>query len=140
MTALIVVMAGLALGSDETERVLTETQQHFMCDGYWVGTWQDLKRTQKVRTLKVWGGCLNFTDQGQEFSLGFGDVWPCRWVDERSGKCKVPLLGGEFMYGIYKRENGRLIICLGKDNRPCKFKVDENSVLLILKPGKSPRK
>ena len=40
---MIVLVAGIAGGSDGQERISTEPSQHFMGNGYWEGTWEQVE-------------------------------------------------------------------------------------------------
>jgi hypothetical protein len=131
MTTVMVFMAGLALGSDGTERVSAETEQRLAISGNWEGV------------LKSWtGGKL------KTWKLELGPDWmkvarklTCRWIDEGQGKCRVILDGEHDRYGIYKREAGQLVICYAySGDRPTSFHANPRQPLLILKPVHPPGK
>jgi hypothetical protein len=136
MTTWMVLMAGLALGSDGTEQISTETEQRFAFDGYWDGVQQgidpmeDLPITCDVKFEPGWatlcGLRMNF-----------------KWVDQGRGKCRLILMNGSLIYhGLYKRASGQLVICYGHSGqgRPTAFEVNKTQNLLILNPVKPPKK
>jgi len=138
MTALtLALVAGMAVGRDGPERIAAKAHQHFLGNGYWVGIAQhpgidgDEVRTT---TLTFQPGIVI---EGEE-------KHSCEWVDEGRGRCRVihlefdPTLSLE---GIYKREAGQLVICLGATgDRPTGFHRDETHSLVILHPAKPPKK
>jgi hypothetical protein len=133
MTTLMVLMAGLTLGNDGTERISAETEQRLAIGGYWGGIAQSadtgVLETHQVRLepdLLIWVGKL-----GEHATNG-------NWIDEGQGKCRF---GRRSCYGIFKRESGQLVICYGeRGERPARFQADAHNYLLILKPVKPPKK
>jgi hypothetical protein len=136
MTTLMVLMAGLTLGSDGTEWISTETDQRLAIDGYWEGVDRDFV-TRGPRTLGV------RLEPGRTIwvSIGFENAWDCQWVDEGRGRCQF-IYNANVRYGIYKRVQGQLIICYAAPghSRPIAFFADEGYSLLILKPAITPKK
>jgi hypothetical protein len=134
MSALLVLMAGLALGSDGTDRTSTETEQRLAIDGYWGGIVQISSQNEMV-TYKV------KLEPGRTMLVILGLWINQTWVDEGQGKCRL-IRDRKFIgYGIYKRERGQLVICCGDlgNGRPIAFQADETHNLFILKPTKPPR-
>jgi hypothetical protein len=137
MTSMIVLMAGLAVGSDGTEQISTETG-YLAIEGCWEGIRQYPYRHQlesdKVRL-----------EPGQIILLrGNGTpkgTTPCKWIDEGRGKCQLILID-QVCHGIYKRERGQLVVCYGDigHGRPTSFHPDETQTRLILKQTKPPGK
>jgi hypothetical protein len=129
MTTLMVLMAGLAMGSDGTERNSAETEQRLGIWGYWEGIEQNVQNGEP-NSLDV------------ELAPGWFSGLSCKWFDESGGKCRFIVGDKWIFFGIYKRESGRLVICYvdnGHD-RPTRFQPDGNKRLLILKPAKPPGK
>ena len=150
MSALMVLMAGLTVGSDETERILAETEQRLAIAGYWEGTGEGNLGTVARRTVdvQVESGFLLYKPRG-------GAAWielACQWVDEGNGKCRFLVVNPrttirreleEWWDGIYKREAGCLTISLRKSNKgrqPLAVQSGDDHLLLILKRVKLPKK
>jgi hypothetical protein len=129
MTTFMVLMAGLALGSDGTERISTETEQCLDIEGYWEGIMQYGTRKRGILTSIV------------KLESGRFNGHSCSWVDDGQGKCQF-IYDDLIRYGIYQREPGRLIICFGELGyaRPIRFHADQTQDLLILKPANPPKK
>jgi hypothetical protein len=69
-----------------------------------------------------------------------GIEWNCRWIDEGHGKCQM-IADNYIAKGIYKREAGKLIICLPSGgNRPTEFRATDANYLLFLHPAKPLKK
>jgi len=129
MSALMfALVAGIAVGSDGTERISVETEQHFLGNGYWEGIAQ-VSGGYTV-SVKLEPGKIIW-DENDRF---------IRWCDEGPGRCR--LIGeGDTQLGIFKRESMQLIVCMGTEgNRPTGFFCDNEHWLLILKPAKPPKK
>jgi len=138
MTALtLALVAGLAVGSDRTERISTEAKQPFLGNGYWEGIGHrpgiDGDEIQTA-TVKIQPGLV--IEGEKKFS--------CQWIDEGRGRCR--LIHVEFdpplsLEGIYKQEAGQLIICLGQSgDRPTRFHRDQTHGLIILYRAKPLKK
>ena len=128
MTALtLALVAGMAVGSDGAERISTETEQHFMGNGYWEGT--------LVGTVH---NVVRF--EPGKISL-LGRKSSCRWIDEGQGRCQYILEGCNVDRGIYKREAEQLTICMSRlGDRPTKFESEGRYILMVLKPAKPSKK
>jgi len=133
----LALVAGIALGSDDRERILTETQEAIRLEGEWEGTWEEKSYNQRrCRPFRLGGGRMYFDDGNPVGPPIFINL-----TDEGLGNCRVRLFlgkNGKEFDGIYIRESGRLIICFGGRSRPKKFMISEG-MLLTLYPIK-PRK
>jgi hypothetical protein len=139
MTTLMVLMAGLTLGSDVTERIPTETEQRLAIDGYWEGILQTVSN-DKTSIYKV---RLEPASLTRVYEDKCRMTYPCNWTDDGQGTCRLVFANGDsILYGIYKREGRQLTICYQNPGygRPAKFRVDQAHNLLILKPAKPPKK
>jgi len=130
---MLALVAGIAVGSDGTEPISTETEQRLAIGGYWEGVAYSVDSGgMKTRNARVEPG-LVIEDNGIK--------WFCRWSDEGRGRCQLIVDGVRSLPCIYKREAGQLIICYGYGNRrPTRFHADKTQILLILKPAKPPKK
>jgi hypothetical protein len=135
MTTLMVLMAGLVLGSDGVERVSTETKQRLCIDGSWEGSGQYVGDNGPG----TWKVKLEPGRMKRELTAGL--VTDAKWAAEGSGKFRL-VDGNVILYGIYKFEAGQLVICF-RDfgyGRPSTFHIDRTHNLLILKPVNPPKK
>ena len=139
MTTMMVLMAGLTLGSNGAERISTETEQRLCLKDRWAGTLEGVLvfNKQEIGLFQVGLRDVKMFVVSQPQNL----AWSCNtvntvWVDEGQGKCHLTI--GDFgtWRGIYKHEAGQLFICLdstGKD-RPTDFgSTKEGRSLFILK-------
>jgi hypothetical protein len=139
MSALMMALvAGLAVGSDGTERISTETKS-LAIEGYWEGVKWYIDP---------------FEDQPITCIVKFEPGWVIidglrinsKWLDEGRGKCRLIQNGSLINHAIYKRETGQLVICCAiRGDRPVRFqpRFDGNlseTILYILKPAKPPKK
>jgi hypothetical protein len=138
MTALMILMAVMTVGSDGMERISTATEQHLVIGGYWEGDYHHYSEEDG-----------SFADYETSFRQGEWIIkhrrgficlaTPSRFVDEGQGRCRLMVQGDSIpMSGIYKREAGQLVICLGII-RPITFHCDKGNSLLTLKPAKPPK-
>jgi len=139
MTALtLALVAGMAVGSDGWERISTDVEKRLAIDGYWEGDYHYYSEED--------GSTADYETsfrQGEwiiRHRRGFiCRATPSRFVDEGQGRCRLMVQGDSIpMSGIYKREAGQLVICLGII-RPITFHCDKGHSLLTLKLAKPPK-
>jgi len=141
MTALTLgLVAGLAVGSDGTERISTETHQRLAIEGYWEGTVQTVLKLADAPELITGDGGFEPGKYGDRSS---------QWMDEGNGRCQWTLQLAKNLHiydtqlGIYKHEAGRLIICVrgnGAKGRPTAFSPSESDYVFTLRPVQPPKK
>jgi hypothetical protein len=147
MTALTLAMvAGFAVGSDGQEGISTETDQRLCIGGNWEGSYQG--------TCPEWPG---LEEQGLPLFIqdGFafvetppgqrpGPIYLLgEWIDEGNGRFRIDFWSmGTSFHGIYRRQGGRLSICMTAPSiqRPKAFIADQEHALLTLTPAKPPKK
>jgi len=126
------IVAGMVLGSGP-ERGSTETTHALCLDGYWKGTWQDRLGSDRIYPVSLDRDSFNMD--------GIRLARHCHWVDEGYGRFKVTDDNSRSIFhGIYKYENGRFILCMGRPDkpRPTAFQAGNEKALLILEPAKPP--
>jgi hypothetical protein len=142
MTTLMVLMAGLTLGSDRSEGISTKAEQRLCIEGKWKGSYQGtcpgwLGLEDAVFPIVIQRGAVSIEKPPQlvlpATLLLLGD-----WIDEGKGRFRIDFDGFETQFhGIYRREAGCLIICMTAPNipRPTAFTADGEHALLFLKPA-----
>lgn len=143
MSAIVMAMVvGMALGSDGSERITTESVEHLCLDGEWEGTWTGRNflrqspylgllvhsKTEEDFTVRITPDRIEAQGKGISFKIGVR-----KWIDEDQGKFRY-----SNWLGIYKREGGRLFLCMKWDGsgRPTTFQAGEGQVLIVLKRAK----
>jgi len=143
MTALtLALLAGMAVGSGP-ERIPEETRQHFLGNGYWEGTWKGselcglLHMDERAFMVTLEPGLLRLRGEGHLLGITLAT-----WIDEGKGRFRIAEKDRRCWWGIYKRGEGCLVICLkkGDKERPTLFCPGDDQALLILKPAKPPKK
>jgi hypothetical protein len=140
MSALLMTLvAGLAVGNGP-ERISSESAERLGLGGVWdvtVEGWQeDDDKSEETVTFAVkrkWG---------REVAVTANTDYA--WIDEGDGRVSVrSLTTGQTIYlGIYKRQAGRLIICLmkyPKKGRPTAFRAGGGQVLATFQRPKPPK-
>jgi hypothetical protein len=146
MTALMMALvAGIAVASDGTERISTDTEQRLCIGGEWEGFylgtcpgWFGLEEQGSLLVLGTGLASVKLTGQPKGVLLFLGD-----WIDEGNGRFQMK--GSELaspFHGIYRREAGYLTICMTAPSisRPTAFKSDSEHVVLFLKLANPPKK
>jgi len=79
MTALtLALVAGMAVGSDGTEKFSTETEEQLGINGYWEGNLRfEINNEVSTNCVKLENGVLIIGRIRNQ----------CRWVDEGRGRC-----------------------------------------------------
>jgi hypothetical protein len=146
MTALIMALAaGMVVGSDESGWASTEIEERLCIQNREEGTWQYYSHCyQEMLFFKVTlkQGYIWLTPKGEKNPTA---RYGCQWVDEGGGKCRMILDDPAVpcWLGIYKREAGRLIICLGDprgERRPIAFWANYEQSLFIFHNVQPPPK
>jgi hypothetical protein len=133
---MMALVAGMALGSDAIGRKSMDVEQRLCIEGDWEGTWKE-SVPSRIRIIRVRPGNMDVIMGPNEFV-----TFPIMWGDEGMGRCQMTKSSAVVFNCIYKRETGRLIICLLRTEigMPMGFHPIDGQSLLILKPAKPPKK
>jgi len=130
MSVLMLALAASMTVGNDAQPLLPEMEQRLCIEGHWKGTfhWWEASGQDQRGEFTVAPGSVTYA--------GFGS-YTSRWADEGRGKCWVIMANDPVRFGIYKREAGRLIICLGArgQGRPTTFLAGTTQTLYILKPS-----
>jgi hypothetical protein len=107
-----------------------KTEQRLAIEGYWEGVVK-VGAIGEIHTYKV------RLEPGR-INLG-GVETECAWIDEGRGMCQFVLFSNGLVgHGIYRREKGQLVICLGQIGipRPTRIHMGPGYNIYTLKPAR----